>query len=97
MAKDLPLGDGPGVGTVQIPEVDEAAATYVKFRDRRMDLTTKEVDAKQKLIDLLHKNEKKIGKGPDGGIRYKYEQVIVMLLPTDEKLTVKAIPEPDEE
>lgn len=91
---DLPGVQGAGVGGVQIPEVDAAAAEYVKWRDKRMDLTKKEVDSKKKLIDILHVHEKAIGKDGDGIIRYVYDDSEVILAPTGEQLKVKAYVDP---
>lgn len=40
----------------EIPEVSVAAQDYADLRDERMELTRKEVEARQLLIDLMHKN-----------------------------------------
>jgi hypothetical protein len=93
---DLAGMDGPGVGNVRIREVDDAAAEYVAIRDKRMTLTPKEVKAKAKLIDVMHKHETKIGRGQDGSMRYVYDEVSVELTPTGEQLKVKAYVDPGE-
>lgn len=82
---------GPGVEKVSIPEIDSLAAAYVKIRDSRCALTAKEVEAKEKLVTCLHANEDKLGRAPDGTIRYEYDGSRVELFPTKEKLRVKAI------
>jgi hypothetical protein len=94
--EDLPGVDGPGVGAVRIQAVDEAACEYVKWRDKRMDLTKKEVDAKKALIAVMHENETQIGRAPDGGMVYIYEEVQVALTPTGEQLKVTAYVDPGE-
>lgn len=93
---ELPLGDDPGVGQKRIPEVDKAAAEYVRIRDRRMEMTPLEVKAKEKLISLLHKHEAAIGKDGKGSLRYVYENTLVELVPTGEQLKVKAYVDPGE-
>lgn len=93
---DLPNMEGPGVGTVKIAAIDAAAAEYVTIRDRRMSLTEKEVEAKERVIDLMHKNEAKIGRAPDGSMKYRYEDTLVELMPEGEKLRVKAYKDPGE-
>jgi len=40
----------------EIPAVTEAAEKYVALRNERMELTRSEVDAREFLIDLMHKN-----------------------------------------
>lgn len=80
---------GPGVAPVHIPEVDEAAAKYVKARDARQRCTVKEVEAKKELMDLLKANEKKIGRDAEFVLRYEYDDLLVMLLPGEDKLKVR--------
>jgi hypothetical protein len=96
MPKDLPgIGEGAGVAAVRITEVDEAAAKYVMERDKRCRQTPKEVAAKTDLIDVLHKNADKIGRDPEGVLRYEYEDLIVELKPGKETLKVRAVPTDD--
>jgi hypothetical protein len=92
---ELPLGDGPGVGSIKIPSIDHAAEDYIKARDRRCRMSPKEIAAKTTLIDLLHKHEKKIGRGPDGVLRYHYDDEVITLEPGKEKLKVKSSDEPE--
>jgi rare lipoprotein A (peptidoglycan hydrolase) len=91
---DLPGMKGPGVAPVRIKAVDDAAEEYVKIRDRRMGLTKKEVQAKQNLIDLLHKNAEKIGADDEGIMRYEYDDVVVELSPGKEQLKVRTAANP---
>lgn len=55
-----------------------------------MAMTEKETEAKQALIDVLHKNEAKIGRDSEHVLRYKCDDVLVVLEPEGEKLKVKA-------
>jgi hypothetical protein len=96
--QDLLEEGGPGVGLISIPEVDEAAADYVKKRDRRQQLTLLEVEAKQRLIDVLRTHEDAIGRDGEHVLRYKHEDLTVELMPEGEKLRVrKADSEGEEE
>jgi hypothetical protein len=91
---DLPGIKGPGVAPVRIKAVDDAAEEYVKVRDRRMGLTKKEVQAKQNLIDIIHKNAEKIGADDEGIMRYEYDDVVVELSPGKEQLKVRTATNP---
>lgn len=90
---ELDLGDGPGVGRQIIPEIEAAAADYYREKERRRKQTPKEVAAKTKLMDVLHKHEKAIGRDADGVLTYRYDEgdLIIRLVPGEEKLTVRAI------
>jgi hypothetical protein len=93
---DLPGVEGPGVAPVSIPEIETLADEYVVARDRRMKLTEKEVDAKQKLSTALHKHADTIGKNEAGEIKYVYrggekDRRVITLKPSDEKLNVKDV------
>lgn len=91
---DLPGISGKGVAPVRIKAVDEKAEEYVRVRDRRMGLTKKEVQAKNELIDLLHKNAEKIGADGEGIMRYEYDDVVVELSPGKEQLKVRTATNP---
>ena len=91
---EMDLGNEPGVARVSIPEIDAAAAEYVRVRDRRMDLTKKEVEAKDELTRLMHANEAAIGRAPDGAMRYVYDDLEVSLFPVGEQLKVKKYVDP---
>lgn len=94
---DLPGVTGKGVAPVRIKAVDDAAEEYVKIRDRRMAMTKKEVQAKQTLIDLLHKNAEKIGADDEGVMCYEYDDVVVELKPGKEQLKVRTATNPEGE
>ncbi len=78
--EDLPEIKGAGVAKPCIEEIDTAAAEYVKQRDKRVELTAKEVDAKKTLMDLMHKHKLKV---------YDYEDMVVELVPKDQTETLK--------
>lgn len=88
--QDLLEEGGPGVQPpISIPEVDKAASDYVTKRDRRQQLTQLEIEAKQRLIDVLHTHEKEIGRDGEHVLRYKHEDLMVELRPEGEKLRVR--------
>jgi hypothetical protein len=94
--QELPGVEGPGVSPVSIPEIEKLADAYVDARDKRVKLTTKEVEAKTNLLAALHAHEKEIGKTADGEIRYVYnggdkDRRVILLKPSDEKLRVKDV------
>ena len=88
---------GPGVEKTNIEEIDNAAESYVAFRDQRVRTLAQEIEAKDKVVSLLHAHEKKLGRAPDGSIRYEYDGKVVELAPTKEKLRVKDIDGGEEE
>lgn len=81
---------GPGVESPRIKAIDKAIAEYVPIRDERIALSVQEKQAKKKLIDLVHANADKIGRGEDGSISYRTnEDILLTLTPTEEKIKVK--------
>lgn len=88
---------GPGAEKVQIEEIDRLVGIYVKARDARVVLTTQEVSAKGQLIAALHAHEGTIGRSPDGAIRYRFDDKLVELAPTKEKLRVREENEDEED
>jgi hypothetical protein len=86
---------GKGVAPIRIKELDRLAEAYVTERDKRMELTPKEVAAKTKLIDALHDHADKI-RLPDGSLVYSYDETIIRLTPGKEKLKVEAVRDVDE-
>jgi hypothetical protein len=90
-SSDLPGITGTGVAPISIPEVDECVTQYVSRRDKRMELTRQEVEAKQTLIATLHGYADQIGKDKDGVITYRHNDLIVTLRSGKEELKVKTI------
>lgn len=83
---------GKGVERVTIPEIDKAARLYVSCRDERMEMLVEETDAKNKLREVMHANEEKIGKDRDGSMVYRFKDQMIILKPGKEDLKVKSIP-----
>jgi hypothetical protein len=92
MAKqsELPQMSGKGVAPLRIAAVDQLAEKYVAERDKRMRLTPREVTAKQNLIEALHKHEKEL-RQPDGSLIYRYDEMVITLMPGKEKLKVSPV------
>lgn len=94
---DLNGMTGPGVAKPFIPEIINAAEAYVVARNRRMGLTQLEMEAKQRVMNLLHIHEELLGRTPEGTIRYEYDDKLIELTPTKEKLRVKSLREDEDE
>jgi hypothetical protein len=87
--------EGKGVAPVAIPEIDKLADAYIKERDKRLKQTPREVAAKGRLIDALHKHTDKL-RNPDGDIVYRMDELLITLTPGKEKLQVRDVSEQDE-
>src|SRR5262245_14980556 len=86
--QELPEMNGPGVGQVNVPEIDRAAERYVEARDERMAMTPKEVEAKKKLLELMKKHQLRV---------YRFDDRIVEIVHKDEAVKVKKADEPEGE
>lgn len=93
---DLDGMTGPGVAKPSIPEINKAVEVYTGWRDKRIALSAKECEAKDKLTNLLHAHEGELGRAADGTIRYEYDETLVELTPTKEKLRVKNLHEDED-
>jgi hypothetical protein len=80
---------GKGAERVSIKAVDTAVVKYVKQRDERMELTKKEVEAKQALIKALRDNKDKLGTDAEGTIIYRHDDLLVTLKHGKDDLKVK--------
>lgn len=60
----------PGTEDAFIPDIEKAASDYADLRDIRMNALTKELEAKQLLLDVMHKHGRKA---------YRYEDVEVTI------------------
>lgn len=76
----------PGMEDAKITGLHNAALDYAEIRDQRQELTTQEVDLKQKLLKLMHDHNKET---------YDYNGVSITLVHEDEtvKVRVKKIAE----
>lgn len=75
VTEEMPF-NGPGVAPVVIKEIDKAALKYVNVRDERMQLTTKECEARAKLIESVKAHADAIGKNDKGEIIYKFDDLV---------------------
>jgi len=71
----------PGTGDASIPEIEDAARIYVKFRDKRMKLLTDEVEARETLLRIMKDKRRK---------RYDYDGLEVQVVEGKEKVKVSA-------
>jgi hypothetical protein len=94
---DLPNMDGPGVAQPSILEIDEAADKYVAIRDKRCQISPKEIAAKAELIDAIHAHADQLARTPEGAIIYRYGEEVVILTPGKENVKVKKAGSADEE
>ncbi len=86
-----------GMEAPSIPEIEEAADTYVKARDKRMRLTEQEVAAKVNLLQVLLSHEKELSPGEDGTKVYRFDDEMVILKPGKVGVKVKALHEDEDE
>lgn len=85
---EINLNGGPGVDPVRIPEIDAAIAEYEPLKEARMAASTLEVEAKQKLVDLIHAHKDQLNDG-QGNMFYVMEDGTKLALePQEEKLTI---------
>jgi len=94
---DLPGIKGPGVAPKRIPEIDKKADQYIRERDKRCEMTPREIAAKGKLIDAIHKHKDEIGADKNGEIVYRYDDVVITLKPGKELLKVRSLGDESEE
>ena len=86
----------PGTERPKIKAIDAAAEEYVHLRDRMQTAVKEFKDAKTKLSDLMHKHADKINKDGDGALVYRYDDMLVQLKHSEEKLRVKHVDPEDE-
>jgi hypothetical protein len=86
------LEDGPpGVGLLNIKEIETAAGRYAKVRDERIALSEDEDDKKSALIDAMHAHKDELPKTETGGWSYHYGETLVTLEPSKEIIKVKSV------
>jgi hypothetical protein len=85
---------GKGVEPPSIKSIDKAADEYQTAKDRRCRESPREVAAKGKLQELLHKNREALPKNEDGNPFYRYDGRDYCLA---EKMTVKRVPGVDDD
>lgn len=72
----------PGTEPVYIQEIVDAAESYVDIRDQRMELTTKEVAAHDKLKEVMEKHNQQ---------EYQYDGKVVRLKLGKTKVKVRSV------
>jgi hypothetical protein len=84
---------GKGVAPVSIPKINKLCDAYTHERDKRCEMTPKEIAAKGKLIDAIHEAVKSGQIQPDknGEVVYRYGDTVISLKPGKEKLNVKEV------
>lgn len=60
---------GEGVELPSYPDIDKAADKYVEERDARMEMTPKEIKAKEKLLELMQKHNLEVYRFGDQEIK----------------------------
>lgn len=90
---DLAGIEGPGVGAVKIPELDTLIDKYVIARDKRMQESPKEKNAKTNVIDFMLAHQGEIGVDSNGEILYRHGDEVLILKPGTPKLSIREAPE----
>jgi alpha-galactosidase len=86
-ARRIPRQDVlPGIGDTKIAAIENAALDYAEIRDERQVLTTKEVDLKKRLLDLMHNKGLK---------EYKRNGISVKVVMEEENVKVRVRAEED--
>jgi hypothetical protein len=94
--RELPAMTGKGVAPLRIAELDKLAEAYCVERDKRLKLTPKEVAAKTKLSEAMHRHEAKL-RQPDGTMLYRYDERRIILTSGKEKLRVEDVSDESED
>jgi len=88
--RELPAMTGKGVAPLRIAELDRLAEAYCVERDKRLKQTPKEVAAKTKLSEAMHRHAKDMTQ-PDGTLLYRYDERRIILTNGKEKLRVEEV------
>ena len=68
-------------------QILEAVKIYKKYQAQRLKFLEKEVEAKQEILDLVHKSGLK--RLDDGRIKFKCDNFVITVEPADEKIKIK--------
>jgi hypothetical protein len=74
----------PGTEQRAIKEIDAAAERYVEARDARMELTEKEVELRDRLVDLMRKHKLEVYRDDDAA-----PPLLVLLIVGKDKVKVR--------
>lgn len=89
---ELPGAEGPS-----IPAIEAAAEEYVRTRDKRMKLTTAEIQSKAQLIAVCQDHVKELSKDGEGNFVYRYDDELVILKPGKTNVKVKRAHETEDD
>jgi hypothetical protein len=78
--------DLPGFEDKHLKDLEEAAYSYAKIRDKRVSLLRQEVDMKELLLTLMKRHDKKL---------YRVEELEIKVVPTEETVKVKILEDDD--
>lgn len=87
--EELPGMTGKGVERVSIKALDLLVDKYVEARDERMALTKREVETADDLREGMHKYKDKLTVDKDGNIIYHYDDQVITLNKSKEKIKVR--------
>lgn len=73
--------------TSKVPALNRAAIEYAEIRDRRMEMTNEEVEAKAKVLNLMKKHDLST---------YAYGRINVRLVVGEDTVKVKIKPDAEE-
>jgi hypothetical protein len=80
----------PGTEAPRCKDIEEAAEAYTSVRDKRMALTTKEVEAQNALVLVMQKHAKDLDTDAKGNPCYRFEGEICRLNPGKAKVSVRS-------
>jgi hypothetical protein len=69
----------PGTEDAALADLDTIGFEYAAIRDKRMELTTQEVELKRRALEAMHKHNRS---------HYKYQDLEMEIVPGDEKVRV---------
>jgi hypothetical protein len=95
MAKQMEIA---GTERPRITEIEEAADAYVSIRDKRMNLTVKEIAAREALVTTVQAHKSELTPNGAGEYVYRYDDDLeVVLKPGKEKVKVRHASTDDED
>jgi hypothetical protein len=80
-----------GTEAPHIEEIEVAAETYVKLRDRRMKLLGEEITAQANLVTVMQAHAKELDSDAEGNKTYTYDDLRVILKQGKVKAKVKTL------
>jgi hypothetical protein len=92
--QDLPMD---GLDHKKIAPLTKAVKEYHTHKTARVDALVKEKAAKATVLELMHRYEDELGKGPDGELYYRTGDLVCTVTPGKDKLKVKDADEADAE